>query len=410
MLAIQYKKSIPKYVWVNLMGRRFPRVLTGRSGFLRLGHIPKPGLPMSSWVRVRPLLSGICGSDLSTVAGKSSLYLSAFVSFPFVPGHEVVGQVVETGSGVTGVAVGDRVVIEPALGCVVRGIQDMCFPCQEGHYANCEQVLDGDVSPGIQTGFCHDTGGGWGEELVAHEWQLHRVPDNVPNEAAVLTEPLSCAVHGVLGAQISEGERVLVIGCGTLGLLTIAAVRALVPGCTIVAIAKYTHQRELARALGADYLALPGQAGYEQLARVSGATLHPLPLGKPAVLGGLDIAFECAGAPAAVEDAMRWTRSQGRVIVMGMPTTGKLDWTPLWYQELDVKGAYLYSLERSGEGQVRTFQLALSLLSKEGYAERLSALVRHRFPLRQYRRAIATAMSPGGSESIKTVFDFTEGV
>ena len=106
---------------------------------------------------------------------------------------------------------------------------------------------------------------------------------------------------------------------------------------------------------------------------------------------------------------MRWTRSQGRVVVMGMPTAGKLDLTPFWYQELDVRGAYLYPLERSGEGQVRTFQLTLDLLSREGNAERLGALVRHRFPLSQYRRAIATAMSPGRSESVKAVFDFTEG-
>ena len=409
MRAIQYRKSIPRYVWVNLVGRRFPRVLTGRGGFLRLTKMPEPKLPTPSWVRVRPLLSGICGSDLSAVAGKSSLYLSAFVSFPFVPGHEVVGRVIETGSGVTGVEVGERVVIEPALGCAVRGVQDVCRPCREGHYANCERVLEGDISPGVQTGFCRDTGGGWGEELVAHEWQIHRVPDNVPNEAAVLTEPLSCAVHGVLGAKVLEGERVLVVGCGSIGLLTIAALRALAPRCTIVAIAKYAHQQVLAKALGADHLVPPSQGGYEQLAQLSGATLHPLPLGKPAVLGGFDIAFECAGAPAAVEDAMRWTRSQGRVVVMGMPTAGKVDWTPFWYQELDVRGSYLYSLERSGEGHARTFQLTLDLLSREGFAQRLGALVRHRFPLSQYRRAIATAMSPGRSESVKAVFDFTEG-
>jgi hypothetical protein len=92
-----------------------------------------------------------------------------------------------------------------------------------------------------------------------------------------------------------------------------------------------------------------------------------------------------------------------------MPSAGKLDLTPFWYQELDVKGAYLYSLESSGEGQARTFQLTLDLLSREGNAQRLGALVRHRFPLSQYRRALVTAMSPGQSGSVKAVFDFTEG-
>ena len=75
MLAIQYRKSTPRYVWVNLVGGRFPRVITGPGSFLRLAKMPEPKLPTPSWVRVRPLLSGICGSDLSAVAGKSSLYL-----------------------------------------------------------------------------------------------------------------------------------------------------------------------------------------------------------------------------------------------------------------------------------------------------------------------------------------------
>ena len=92
-------------------------------------------------------------------------------------------------------------VVEPALGCKVRGIEPPCPYCASGRHALCLNVAKGDISPGIQTGFCHDTGGGWSRgTLVAHPSQLHRVPDAVPDEAAVAVEPLACAVHAALGA------------------------------------------------------------------------------------------------------------------------------------------------------------------------------------------------------------------
>ena len=230
----------------------------------------------------------------------------------------------------------------------------------------------------------------------------------MPDSAAVLAEPLSCAVHGVLKAKIAAEAHVLVVGCGTMGLLTIAALRALGPRCTIVAMARHPHQRELAGALGADHLVPPGRKGYEQLAGLSGAKLHSLPLGKPAVLGGFDVTFECSGSPGGVEDALRWTRSQGQVVLVGMPGVGSVDLAPLWYQELRVQGAYAYAQEQRGEDQARTFQLTLDLLSRDGWAERVGGLVRHRFPLRRYRQALATAISPGRSGAVKTVFDLTE--
>ena len=408
MLALQYRKSVLRYLWVRLIAGRSPRMVTAPGGFLRLTQVPEPRIPSTSWVRVRPSLSGICGSDLATISGKSSIYLSAFTSFPFVPGHEVVGHVIETGTNVSRVEVGDRVVLEPALWCSVRGLPDLCRPCQDGYYATCERVTEGDIAAGIQTGYCRDTGGGWGRELVAHENQLHRVPDEVPDEAAVLTEPLSCAMHGVMEARIPEGARVLVVGGGTIGLLTIAALRVLSPSCNIVAIAKYPHQMELARTLGAEHVVTSGDDGQQRLADLSGGARYPLPLGNPAVQGGFEVAIECSGSASGMEDAVRWTRSQGQLVITGMPVVGKMDLTPLWYQELRVYGAYAYSLESNGKDRVKTFRLALDILSQDDWGDRLAALVRHRFQLRQHRSAFATAMRPGRSGAVKTVFDFTK--
>ena len=105
---------------------------------------------------------------------------------------------------------------------------------------------------------------------------------------------------------------------------------------------------------------------------------------------------------------MRWTRSQGQLVMTGMPAVGKIDLTPMWYQELRVNGAYAYSLETNGKARVKTFSLALDMLSKDEWRDRLAALVRHRFRLKQHRKAIATAMRPGRSGAVKAVFDFAQ--
>ena len=410
MIAIQFRYSVLRYAWVRFMARRWALSATGPGSFLRLANVGEPKLPTPHWVRVRPLLSGICGSDLSAISAQSSVYLSAFTSFPFIPGHEVVGIVEEAGSAVTRVQPGQRVVVEPALGCRVRGIEQLCRPCLEGHDSNCERVTSGDIGPGIQTGFCRDTGGGWGGALVAHEGQLYPIPDALPNASAVMVEPLSCAIHGALSARVTAGSSILVVGCGTMGLLTVAALRAMGPPSTIVAMGKHSYQRELAASMGAGHLVPTGPQGYLQLAELTGGNIHPLPIGKPAVTGGFDVVFECVGASTALEDALRWVRPQGQVVMVGMPRVAKMDLTPSWYQEAHLTGAYTYSLECVGKRRVRTFELALELLAEDRLAQSIGSLVSHRFPLREHRKAIATAMRPGRHHAIKTVFDISDGV
>lgn len=430
MLALHYRRSVPRYVAAKLVGKRYPGIVTGVASAIHLEDVPEPKLPTAQWVRVRPLLSGICGSDVAVITAEGTPYLSALVSFPFVPGHELVGEIVEVGGRVSGLAVGQRVVVEPALGCRVRGFAEPCVPCRAGYYAACERVMDGDVSSGIQTGFCRDTGGGWGPSLVAHQSQLYPVPDALSNEAAVLVEPLACAIHGVLRSGVqaasahrtslpSQGENrteeqrtggkrsplVLVLGCGTIGLLTVAALRAFAPECTIVAVAKYPHQQALAKDLGAEHVVSSGQGAYARLQDLTGASLLKLPWGKPHVVGGVDASFVCISSAGAWEDALRWTRARGTVVMVGMPGEPKADLTPFWYKELAVLGAYTYGVEHYGEGQATTFRLALDMLARQGWAERLAPLVRHKFPLPRYREAFATAMHAGKHQSVKVVFD-----
>jgi threonine dehydrogenase-like Zn-dependent dehydrogenase len=407
MLALQYRRSVPRYVAAKLVGKRYPSIVTGVASAIHLEDVPEPKLPTAQWVRVRPLLSGICGSDVAVITAEGTPYLSALVSFPFVPGHELVGEIVDVGGQVSGLAVGQRVVVEPALGCRVRGFAEPCRPCRAGYYAACERVMDGDISSGIQTGFCRDTGGGWGPSLVAHQGQVYPVPDALSNEAAVLVEPLACAVHATLRARLAPGSRVLVLGCGTIGLLTIAALRAFAPECTIVAVAKYPHQQALAKELGAKHVVSSGEGAYARLQDLTGAKLLKLPWGKPHVLGGVDASFVCIGSAGAWEDALRWTRARGTVVMVGMPGEPKADLTPLWYKELSVLGAYAYGAEQEGGSSVSTFRLALDMLARQGWGERLAPLVTHRFPLRRYREAFATAMHAGRHGSVKVVFEVT---
>ena len=202
--ALVYRKSVPRYLLMRAAAGRVGGLETGRFSPLQLEDVSEPDLPTPEWVRIRPLLSGICGSDLGTLSSENSPYFSPITSPPFVLGHEVFGVVAQANSGF---AAGERVVFEPALGCEVRGIEPPCPYCASGRYALCVNVARGDVSPGIQTGFCHDTGGGWSDgTLVAHPSQLHRVPDEVPDEAAVAVEPLACAVHAAITGEPGRGR------------------------------------------------------------------------------------------------------------------------------------------------------------------------------------------------------------
>ena len=157
-------------------------------GPLRLVDTDPPDLPGPGWERIRPRLSGICGSDLATVDGRSTRYFDPIVSFPFVPGHEVVADRDD----------GTRVVIEPVLGCVARGIDPPLrrVRTRRPRQLRAHRVRAPRARPA--TGFCCDTGGGWSTFMVAHESQLHAVPDEMSDEAAVMVEPTACAVHAVV--------------------------------------------------------------------------------------------------------------------------------------------------------------------------------------------------------------------
>ena len=386
MIALEFSRSVPRFVASRVAGRAAPG-LVGRVAPLRLGHYDDPSVPNDDWVRVAPRLSGICGSDLATLAGESSFYFSPIVSMPFVPGHEVVGTLED----------GTRVVVEPVLACAARGIEPACEPCARGDIGLCTRTAHGLIAPGLQTGFCEDTGGGWGTSLVAHRSQLHAVPDELSDETAVLIEPLSCAVHAAFRAEIEPGATVLVSGAGTMGLLTVAALRHLTGAGRIIAVAKHPKQRDEAARLGADEVVRP-DAAIRAVRLATGSHLHEPEQGNPWLAGGADTSFECSGAPSSLDVCLRATRARGRVILVGLPGPARIDLAPVWHRELDVCGAYTYGVEPNGR---RTFDIAIELAGTID----LAPLVSVAYPLTRYTEAIDHAMDAGRLGAIKVVFN-----
>jgi threonine dehydrogenase-like Zn-dependent dehydrogenase len=355
-----------------------------RTGALRLVDIDEPTPPGPGWERVRPLLSGICGSDLATVDGRASRWFEPIVSFPFVPGHELVGIAED----------GRRVVVEPVLGCSARGVSPPCAACAAGDVGRCERIAFGHLAPGLQTGYCEDTGGGWGATLIAHDSQLHDVPDALDDEAAVMVEPTACAVHGALAAGDVSGAVVVVLGAGTLGLCTIAALHRLALPGTVIIGAKYPDQRRLARDLGGATIAVePGE-----VRRAVRRVTRSLVIGDR-LAGGADIVIDCVGSADSLDEALAVVRPRGRVVMVGMPGRVAVDLTPLWQREVELVGAYAYGAEAS-LGR-RTFDVALELVHDAA----LHRLVSAAYPLDRFVEAIDHAANAGRRGAIKIVFD-----
>jgi len=377
--ALLFERSLPRYAAARIAGAVTPG-LGGRVGPLTLAEVDEPELPGPGWHRVRPRLAGICGSDLATVDGRSSRYFEPIVSFPFVPGHEVVGELDD----------GRRVVLEPVLACAARGIRPLCRGCAEGRIDRCERIAFGHLEPGLQTGYCADTGGGWSTALVAHESQIHPVPDSVTDEAAVMVEPAACAVHAALGAG-AEGTTVLVLGAGTLGLCAVAALHHYATPSSLLVTAKHLEQRQMASELGADVVVAPGEA--RRAVRRATASLRV----GGALSGGVDVVVDCVGSQESLADDLAVVRPGGTVVLLGMPGTVMVDLTPLWQRQINLRGSYAYGTE----GARRTFDLAFDLVAAAG----LERLVSVTYPLDRYRDAIDHAANAGRRGAHKVAFD-----
>jgi len=405
MEALVYRLSLPRVVLTKLLGSRWPWLIYGPPGPLVYTHVPDPELRGEDWAVVRTHLAGVCGSDLGVITAHSSPSASPFSSFPAVLGHEIYGVVERAGSQVP-LPAGTRVVVDPSISCTMRGLPP-CPACQEGFPYLCRQCTEGHLSAGFLVGFCRDLPGGWAERTPAHASQLHPVPDTVSDERAVLVEPLAVAFHGVLRRTPPAGSRVLVIGAGTIGLCTVAALRLLGVDARVTVAARHGMQAHLARALGADEVVAPAEIG--AAARAAGARAFRPLIGREVYRGGFDLVYDCVGTRRSLDDALRVTREGGTVLLLGAAgEISRLDWTFVWMRELEIVGSVGYGLERIGERRVHTFDLVLEALAEHPELP-VERMITHRFPLRLYREALRAALDRRSSGAVKIVFTPGEG-
>ena len=307
--------------------------------------------PAPGEVLLRVRACGICGTDLH-------FYNGQFPTQPSVsPGHEFSGEIAALGDGVTGWSVGDRAAVEPIRACRA------CAYCLSGRYHLCpRRALMG-------------VPGALAEYVCVPAYTLYRLPEAVDYELGALAEPLAVAVHGLHIANLIAGEKVLVIGAGTIGLMsTLAANHA---GADVVAVYRHDHQGEAALAAGASRVVRDGEtAGLEN--------------------EGFDLIVETVGGAApTIAQALGIVRPGGRVSVLGVFTQpAQLNALALMLKEVTLVGGITYC----HQGLRSDFETALGILAAR--AETARSLVSHRFPLAETGAAFAAAADKS-SKSLK---------
>ena len=386
---------------------RLQRNLT--TTFMALQHVADPQPLGPDWMVLRTRMTGICGSDTKQVlmdfddAGDNPM--TAFISFPQVLGHEVVATVEELGPAVEGFELGQRVVLNPWLSCGPRGIDPPCPACVDGDYNMCWNFLDGRLSPGIHTGNATEATGGFADLLPAHQIMAIPVPDEVPDEVAVLGDPFAVSLHAIVRHPPPEGGRALVYGAGALGTTAVAILRALYPSVDVGVVARWPAQAALSERLGATVFAHePRLDLVEAVADWSGGILrHPwegLPVAYP---GGVDLVYDTVAAAETLEVILRVLRSRGTLVELGVSSPARFEWTPWYFKELRLVGSNAFGIEEV-EGK-RQHAIAHYLdLAASGRID-LTGMLTHTFRLEEWRTAFDALADQGRSGAIKVAFD-----
>ena len=394
--------SPKRVILTNLLGRFWRGAYFSSFAPLRVQNTPRQPLPDTGWVRVRNRLAGICGSDLHLIYADGDLRVAP-AALPTHThtylGHEVVGEIIEIGDDVQHLQVGERVVLQHGANCLSSGVQPLCRSCASGNYGLCERG----TLPGPQP-----IGGGWSEEMLLHEQQLFRVPTDMTDSQAVLLEPSAVAVHAVLRHVPQAGDRVLIIGAGTIGLLMLQVVRALAPQAEISVQARYPFQVEKATRLGAAHIIYP-QDSYAGVQQATQAQLYTGLLDNKMLLGGYDVIYDTIGTQKTVHNALRWARAKATVVLVGLSLhLMHIDLTPVWYQEINLVGTLGQGMETWPLGtttQRSTFDITTDMIMNG--VLRPEQLITHHFALNNYRQALMTAIDKRDQRAVKVVFDYS---
>ncbi|MEU6352336.1 alcohol dehydrogenase catalytic domain-containing protein [Streptomyces sp. NPDC047072] len=259
-------------------------------------------------VQLAPAYVGICGTDLHIFHGD----MDARVSTPAVLGHEMSGRIVSVGPDVEGWRPGDAVTVMPLRW------DDTCAACRAGHQHVCQRLdFIGIDSPGAMQ-----------QRWTVPASTLVRLPDSVPLDRAALVEPTAVAVHDVGRAAVREGERVVVVGGGPVGVLIALVTRA--AGADVRVIEPSAHRRALAEELGLTVWDPAAEDVAAAIARWTGDA-------------GADVAFEVSGAAAGVDTAVEALGVRGRLCLVAIhPRPREVNLHRFFWRELTLVGARLY--------------------------------------------------------------------
>jgi len=375
-----------------------------------LREIPDARPIRPDWVVTRPILAGVCGSDAKLVLGDFDEAdienpMAAFSSLPHVPGHEVLAEVVELGPEAHGLEVGQRVVLNPWLTCRPRGVDPVCPSCRAGDLSTCWSFRVGPINPGVHIGVTAGVPGGWAELMTAHDSMLLPVPDAVPDALAVLADPFAVSFHAVVRNPPPAGGRVLVYGAGTLGLTTVATLKALYEGVEVGVVARFPAQAAMARTLGAHavFPHAPRAELIEALAAWSDAPLHPALMGLPmAHPGHVDRVYDSVATPDTLEIGVRILATGATLVYTGVATPGRWEWTPVYFKELSVVGSNAFGVEELGGVRKHAIDHYLDLV--EAGTVDLRCMVSHTFALEEWWDAVRALARPGASGALKIAF------
>ncbi|MHB2170116.1 L-idonate 5-dehydrogenase [Alsobacter sp. R-9] len=286
---------------------------------LRIDTLPAAGAaPGPGEVLVRMAAGGICGSDLHYYHHGG--FGTVRIKEPMILGHEASGYVEAVGSGVTGLRPGALVAVNPSRPCLA------CAPCRAGRRIHCENMRFN----GSAMRFPHEQGL-FRESIVVEAGRLFPMGDTVSPEEAALCEPLSVSLHAVNRAGDIRGARVLVSGCGPIGILVAAAARH-AGASSVVATDITPHCLATARAMGVDE-AIDVSGGPDALA--------PLTENR----GQIDVVFECSGAPGAMAGVLPTLRPGGRMVLVGLGGDAPMPMNTIVTKEIEVVGTFRFDQE-----------------------------------------------------------------
>jgi threonine dehydrogenase-like Zn-dependent dehydrogenase len=404
MKALTANFSLKREAWDRVRNRIMRGNREGHGISLELVETTEPALVSPHWVRIRSILSGISVMDEAMILNHDTSSFGSFLTFPFVPGNENVGIVTEVGGEVENFELGERVVVDPLLSCEPRQVDPFCPSCSDGRPSCCRSLAKGIVGPGMLIGGCRDTAGGWGDSFIAHKSQLRPIPNDMDMDHAVLVPEFARAVKAVLQNPPGPGDRVIVMGARSLGLLTLLALTMLGFHARVLVIAEHPYEMNLVRRL-ADMEAVltrgPGTA-YQEVAEFVDGEVHYPKMGRITLEGGADLVYETTGNADQIEDAMRFTGEGKRLVCVALRRTSGFDISPLWFKGIRISGVGFSGKEFYDGKMMHTLDTAIDLALRHSLPT--GEIITHRFGQQEHRQAFATLENRSANKAVKAIF------